>query len=1030
LQHGDPIWDRNDLLFICTQDWQEYQFIHFSGERPESAVISSFGWKGPEDRFLHTLCKHNLPRLHMPEPESDGSYEVGNWRTQWRRAFDIKPVTDEFYDTLKEVFEAVESGIKGLKGEQRRAFTELLVNRLVFLKFVEKKGWLDDDFDYLQNHFQQYESEKFWKDFLFHLFFEGLNTDPSQRSTKIQGILGNIPYLNAELFALSEEWDDHHVEVEGRSLELLFEMLLNPYNFTVSETSPLEVEVAFNQDLLGYAYEELIADQHGQGAYYTHPTEVNLMCRESLRAYLEERCTEVDKDQIARLVYGELPQTSSTAAIPMDHAVDLYAALHDVTVCDPAVGSGTFPVMMVKHLFTCLRSLGQLLKEHAPFKELIDQDALTDWNKRYELKLHIIERSIYGCDIDYFAVQIAKLRFWIELMVECDQPVPLPNFDFKLLVGDALLSVIGSDSSGNPISLEEMWGHPTKPSGQVNLSADLARQFAEKKKKYYRIQDPRQRKQLLDELRDDREQLIQQALRFSRPAKGRTNNHVLWQIDFAEIFQAKNPGFDILIANPPYLRQELIDRFHKEFNLNMNKDYLIFSYKNLLGEKINGRSDLYIFFFFRAIMLLKNSNGVISFICSNSWLDVNFGREIQNYLLGNFNIRNIIENQSSRSFDNADINTTINIFVSSEKISKHELITFSSFMQPFKDDLIIEYPKLPGIYVKDIYRIVAIEKTDLIKKIQEKLDSGKWGTNYLRAPNIYIELQKRLFDKQIKLNSIAKFSRGITTGNNSFFLLDKDQIDLYNLPSVVLSPILSSMQEINTLIIEPDSIKKKIFICSDSINQLKEKDLYTVVDYIEQSQLRTTRSQGKHTRGDISIRKAKTLDSRNQWWTVNDQKPGDFFIPRLFRERFYIPINVSKVKASDMFFVGKINKSVDQDIIEMYLNSSLFFFYVELFGRINVGGRINFYGPEIDQMFIPNPELFLPIKHRLIEAFMPLRNRNVKKIEDELLSNDRKKFDLLFFSVLEIEDLYSEVINSFIKHVNERLGREKEAGIS
>ncbi len=582
LQQGDPIWDRNDLLFICTQDWQEYQFVHFSGERPESAVISSFGWKGPDDRFLHTLCKHNLPRLHMPELDLDGNYPADAWRTQWREAFNIKPVTDEFYTTLKEVFQAVESGISGLQGEHRRAFTELLINRLIFLKFVEKKGWLNDDRDYLYRQFKQYGGQRFWKDFLFHFFFEGLNTEPVQRSEDAKRVLGAVPYLNAELFALSEQWDDRQVDVEARSLDLLFDKLLNPYNFTVAETSPLEVEVAFNQDLLGYAYEELIADQHGQGAYYTHPTEVNLMCRESLRAYLEERCPQVEKEGIARLVYGEISQSSVNPAIPMNHAVALYSALHDVTICDPAIGSGTFPVAMVKHLFTCLRSLGHFLKEYAPFRELIDQAALTDWHKGYDLKLHIIERSIYGCDIDYFAVQIAKLRFWIELMVECDQPVPLPNFDFKLLVGDALLSAVGIDRSGTAITLEEMWGHPTKPRGQVNLSADLAKKFAEKKKDYYGVQDSVERMKLRKELLQDREKLILQSLQFSRPARQRSDKHILWQIDFSEIFQNTDPGFDIILANPPYLRQELIDGVFKEFGLISDKVTLRNTYNELI----------------------------------------------------------------------------------------------------------------------------------------------------------------------------------------------------------------------------------------------------------------------------------------------------------------------------------------------------------------------------------------------------------------------------------------------------------------
>ena len=223
LRKGDPIWNRNDLLFICTRDWTEYQFVHFSGGKPESATISNFGWKGPDDPFLYTLCKHNLPRLRMPQPEADGGYETATWRNAWRDAFSVKPVTDEFYGTLKEVFDAVQAGVKGLKGEDRRFFAELVVNRMVFLKFVEKKGWLDGDRDYLYNRFQAHGRKNYWRNFLCDFFFEGLCKGKDQRTKKVNELLGNVPFLNAELFAPSDKWDDWAVTIENRVFDLLFD---------------------------------------------------------------------------------------------------------------------------------------------------------------------------------------------------------------------------------------------------------------------------------------------------------------------------------------------------------------------------------------------------------------------------------------------------------------------------------------------------------------------------------------------------------------------------------------------------------------------------------------------------------------------------------------------------------------------------------------------------------------------------------------------------------------------------------------
>lgn len=830
LQQGDPIWDRNDLLFICTQDWQEYQFVHFTGEHPESAVISSFGWKGPEDRFLHTLCKHNLPRLRMPEPAPDGSFSADNWRSQWRDAFNIKPVTDEFYATLKEVFHAVESGITGLQGEDRRAFTELMINRLIFLKFVEKKGWLNNDRDYLFHHFQKFGGKRYWKDFLYHLFFEGLNTDPAQRPAEACRVLGDVPYLNAELFSLSEQWNDSQVEVEGRSLDLLFDKLLNPYNFTVAETSPLEVEVAFNQDLLGYAYEELIADQHGQGAYYTHPTEVNLMCRESLRAYLEERCPQVEKEQIVRLVYGELSVDAGGTALTPAQAVDLYTALHDVTICDPAIGSGTFPVAMVKHLFTCLRSLGQILKEYAPFRELIDQAALTDWRKGYDLKLHIIERSIYGCDIDYFAVQIAKLRFWIELMVECDQPVPLPNFDFKLLVGEALIGLLGNDKRGIPIIIENILGQPSDTNMQ-GLGKLLIDQFATLKKQYYNTSCAQDRMKLSSEIYEAKKALISN-LGIPTPISG-LHEHIIWQIDFAEVFSKENGGFDILIANPPYIRHENIEKHLK--------DLLGQVYGVSAKVKINKNSDLYIYFYLRGVALLRDT-GVMCYICSNSWLDVGYGVPLQEFLIKKTRIIEIFESSQKKSFENADINTIISLFIKSDKGLQDEnevrFISVRGGLEKISTTSIINFSKAKSISVDDNFRIYPCTQVELFQdgldseSLRNEYSGSKWGGKYLRSPDLFFDIQKNSRRSLVKLSEILRVETYLNTGGADDFFIVKPvnstdgftsfmatNGEIFSIEDSYAQPFVKSPSELSKILVEKDDAQWLLINPPVRINQ-------------------------------------------------------------------------------------------------------------------------------------------------------------------------------------------------------------------
>lgn len=1013
LRKGDPIWDRSDLLFICTPDWHQFQFVHFSGEKPENAVISTFGWKGPDDPFLHTLCRHNLPRLRMPKPLADGDYESDAWRTAWRDAFSVKPVTDEFYTTLKEVFDAVQSGVKGLKGEDCRFFAELVVNRMVFLKFVEKKGWLDNDRDYLFNRFQAHGRKNFWQNFLCDFFFEGLCKEKTQRSKAVNELLGDVPFLNAELFAPSDKWDDWAVKIENRVFDLLFDKLLNPYNFTVCETSPLEVEVAFNQDLLGYGYEELIADQHGQGAYYTHPTEVNLMCRESLRAYLEGRCPKMDKELIGKLVYSEL--TTDDSVCETD-ALELYQALHDVTVVDPALGSGTFPVAMMKHLFLALRTLGEYLKDSKNFAELLGQDGITDPEDAFALKLHIIERSIYGCDIDYFAVQIAKLRFWIELMVDCDRPEALPNFNCKLVVGDALVSVVGTDNEGNLIILEELLGHPTRLVGQGNILHFIGKQtierLAELKRQYFKVKDEHERKILENQINKMRNELLRSV--GVQPDKiQRTHKHVLWQIDFAEIFSGANPGFDIAIANPPYLRQELIDGCLSEFNLIISKSILKEKYSKLTPASVSGKSDLYIFFFLRTMQLVNQNRGITCFICSNSWMDVDFGSVLKKTIAKHAHRLVIIDNKSLRSFAFAAINTAITIIQAGNNSTKrHPDAVFIMFDVPYSQCMnadclgkILNLPNVVG-YRTEFGRVNILSFSQLYG--QESY-SCSWGGQYLRAPDFYLELIRDYRQTLVHLGDIATLRFGIKTGANNFFHLDSTTIDNWNIEPEYLMPIIRTPRECKSMVVNWKDLHYRILICNENKTALKGKN---VLRYIEWGEMK-----GYHKR--------PSCRGRQLWYNINEQMPSDFIMLRFRDQRNWTPIIESQNYAiGDTVFVGAFKNRNLRQVGCAMLNSTLSIMMSEIFGRVNLGdGLLTTYGPELQEMIVVSPEKLLPFRDPLTRIMRDMSKRNVLPIFDEIRQLDRRELDQIIFDSIgipknRIEELYNAVRNLVQNRIN------------
>ena len=419
-------FNRENLLFICNHDYQHYRFAHFKAPRQataETAPLAAFGW-GPGDP-IRTLCEYNLNALEWP----DGQPDAEGWVAAWSQAFDVEKVTKRFYEDYAAVFEKVEKLIakqKELKGDDLRMFTQTLFNRLMFLRFMERKGWLDvrRPKDYLRALYAAggYGKKSFYKGRLCPLFFEGLAVEGKQESEAY----GCVPYLNGGLFERSEldkQVTDLPDEVfAGILSDEHAGGLFYRYNFTVEESTPLDIEVAVDPEMLGKVFEELVTGRHETGSYYTPRPVVSFMCREALKGYLSDKTKACRPEAVAALVdrqdVGKLKET---------HAREILAALDDLKAVDPACGSGAYLLGLLQEMIVLYRLL---------YSEKLVKDART----LYDLKLRIISQSLYGVDIDPFATNIAKLRLWLSLAVDADKPVPLPNLDFKIETGDSLLA--------------------------------------------------------------------------------------------------------------------------------------------------------------------------------------------------------------------------------------------------------------------------------------------------------------------------------------------------------------------------------------------------------------------------------------------------------------------------------------------------------------------------------------------------------------------------------------------------------------
>jgi hypothetical protein len=450
------------------------------------------------------------------------------------RAYDVEAVTKRFFQEYRRVFEQGMRLVQGLPDdEERKLFCQTLFNRLMFLYFLQRKGWLtfQGDVDYLDalwRDARQQPDTNFYDTRLRLLFTTGLN-NPHASSVQwettrhaFEPVIGRVPFLNGGLFDPTELDQRAGVHVPNEVIRLILRDLFARFNFTIAESTPYDLHVAVDPEMLGKVFEELVTGRHETGSYYTPRPIVTFMCREALKGYL---CAEVD--DLAAEAASAFVDNHDVTRLTVEQARRVLDALEQVTVLDPACGSGAYLLGMLHELVDL-----QIL--------LYSSSLIRDAKSLYELKLRTIERNVYGADIDPFAVNIAMLRLWLSLVIEYEgtgDPPPLPNLDFKIVCGDSL----------------------TAPDPAPSLQPDLFRtqahadaaDLAQLKAKYMRTQGDEKR-MTGDQIEVKQRELVSMLGVSNAPA-----NMVDWRIRFAEVFDVRG-GFDVVLANPPYVRQELI----------------------------------------------------------------------------------------------------------------------------------------------------------------------------------------------------------------------------------------------------------------------------------------------------------------------------------------------------------------------------------------------------------------------------------------------------------------------------------------
>jgi hypothetical protein len=621
-------------------------------------------------------------------------------------AFDVAPVQKQFFKVFADIYEELSKEIAATRGleAQSKGLAELLLNRLLFLYFIQKKGWLDQQRDYLYARFKECwrkspDSDSYYSTVL-NPIFENLSTRHGDDE-----YLGVVPFLNGGLFEQERATQSQRVarariSIGNRLFRRIFQDLLERFNFTVTEDTPFDVEVAIDPEMLGKIFESLILQMEVDpeidlrkltGSYYTPRPIVHFICQQSLAGYLLKQFNDREPDQeprarIERLL--ELPpadqldedQEHELLSLFNKHeAAALRAATLSCRICDPAVGSGAFPVGMLHEMTSVIGRLDRIVH---------GAGALYKRNYDYETKKTIIENCLYGVDVQEEAVRLCELRLWLSLIVDYQidkskafataiHEIPtLPNLSYRIIRGDSLLErlfgtvtnirflnidqrtqqVVDSIRADKAAFFQEADVEEKRRIEMKVLSkqADLAERLVDIKAKHLlqhnltlfgeSAKDTEAREsreaeeQALSQLRQKIHNVRLEIERVSeqgqaRGAKGQDASELrrrlfrsgdsptfLWHIDFAEVFSEKG-GFDLIIANPPYIR---VHNLRPELKTELWANFTCFKAK----------ADLYACFVERSITLLNNE-GSVSFICSDGWQRLDSYVALRQYILRN-----------------------------------------------------------------------------------------------------------------------------------------------------------------------------------------------------------------------------------------------------------------------------------------------------------------------------------------------------------------------------------------------------------
>lgn len=566
-------------------------------------------------------------------------------------AFSVEKVNKEFYGHIAKFFYRLtgynhprEMKLPSVSDDDKKMYQEFavrLIGRAIFCWFLKHKKSPNGESlipESILSSEAVRQNPQYYHSVLEKLFFEVLNTPLEDRKDDIFDAADEIPFLNGGLF--EPHRDDfysgeplYNLVIPDEWFEQFFE-ILEQYNFTIDENSTVDADVSVDPEMLGRIFENLLAEVNPEtgetarkatGSYYTPRTIVDYMVDQSLKQYLLTK-TKIGEDKIAALLSYE----STEVALSKSEKNSIISALDEIKIIDPACGSGAFPMGILHKMLLVLQrvdpDLKLWLKNHlAHIEDGIFKDKLLERirneNWEYVRKLLIIQKSIYGVDIQTIAVEISKLRFFLSLIV--DEKIDdtkenrgieaLPNLEFKFVAANSLI--------GLPPAIDRQIGFGRGE--EINRLKEL--------RDAYLRSYGKEKKNIEEEFRRTRGKVIEytikwggkDALALQLASWDPFSNEACDWFDTEWMFGVED-GFDVVIANPPYV--SAVEHAKSD---PVTREILRQRYK-----LVKGSFDLYAVFLLLGDILCK-SDGNYSWIVPNKFLVAEYAKNVLSHLIEN-----------------------------------------------------------------------------------------------------------------------------------------------------------------------------------------------------------------------------------------------------------------------------------------------------------------------------------------------------------------------------------------------------------